>query len=349
MVDPPASHQGHAWEQWDWVWYIAAGIAWVVNVTLGASSAPDGSLALFLGLSALLVLWYLPFIVTPAERWRETPGRGLLSFIIGWLLWGGLLVLTLQSLLLAAVFFPILFTRLPIRQAIAAALFQSVYLYVLFIVLSGTEDWLLLLIIALGLFVAATLIGLFISALVSQSLERQRLVDELSQSRASLLRAEREAGVLAERQRLARDIHDTLAQQFTSIIMHLSAARLRDSGSRLAQVEQAEQAARVGLEETRRMIWNMRPQIFEHLSLLESLEAISARWSVESAVKVSMVVTGTPYTLPPAVNVAFLRITQEALHNVRKHAQAQHVTITLSYMPGNLALDLADDGQGFDL
>jgi signal transduction histidine kinase len=154
--------------------------------------------------------------------------------------------------------------------------------------------------------------------------------------------------VLAERQRLAREIHYTLTQQFTSIIMHLSAARLGDSAALQARLQQAEQAARDGLDEARRMIWGMRPEQLDNASLVESIEGLAARWSVENTLKMALTVTCTPQPISPSIDVAVLRIFQEALHNIKKHARAQNVMITLSYMSDALALDVADDGRGFD-
>jgi len=296
----------------------------------------------------MLALWYTPFVATPIMRWRGTPRRGGLYFLFGWALWGGLLALDAGSLMLAGMFYPLIFTRFPVRWAIAVAFSQTLGLYLLHVLLYTPENWLIILLIVLGFLISATLIGVFIAAQIGESMERQRLLDELTQTRASLLKVEREAGVLAERQRLAREIHDTLAQQFTSIIMHLAAARLSDPATIQTRVQQAEQTAREGLDEARRIIWDMRPEQLEHASLVEGIEGLAARWSVENAVNVDTAITGTPHRLNSSIDVALLRISQEALHNIKKHAQARNVNITLSFMPDILALDVADDGEGFD-
>jgi len=320
----------------------------VLNVAFDlAADFPTEPIWLFLGLSALLAIWYLPFVAAPITHWWNSPGRGMLYFLIGWALWAGLLALNERSLMLAAMFYPMIFSRFPIRWAIAVAFAQTLGLSALFLLLYNPENWLVTLVIAFGILLAAILIGLFISALVNQSLERQRLLDEFTKARASLLKMEREAGELAERQRLAREIHDTLTQQFTSIIMHLSAAGLSDPDAAQVRVQQAEQAARDGLDEARRMIWGMRPEQLENDSLVERLEKLVARWSVENDVNVAVTVTGIPKPIDTSINVALLRISQEALHNIQKHACAQNVNITLSYMSDALALDVADDGRGF--
>jgi signal transduction histidine kinase len=162
------------------------------------------------------------------------------------------------------------------------------------------------------------------------------------------MRVEREAGRLTERQRLARDIHDTLAQHFTSIIMHLSAAKHSHPESVQSEVQQAEDAAREGLNEIRRIVLDMQPEQIEKASLVEAVEELAARWSAENRVQVKMKVTGTPHALPSSAETALLRITQEAMHNIHKHAQAKNVNITFSFMEDLFVMDIADDGRGFD-
>jgi signal transduction histidine kinase len=349
MENHPASRR-NVWEKWDWVWHISSLAFLGLHIALGlGKDTPDFSIAHFLTLSALLAMWYLPFIATPPERWCNAPKFGLLYFLPGWGLWAGLLALDGGSMLLAGVFYLLIFTRFPIRWAITVAISQTLGLYLWYLLFYPTEDWFIILMIALGLLFAGALMGNFISALIKQSVERQRLLDEFTRTRASLLKVEREAGVLTERQRMAREIHDTLAQHFTSIIMHLSAARLSNAAELPAHMEQAEQTAREGLDEARRMIWDKKPEQLEDASLVESIEGAAARWSVENAVNVNMAVTGPPQHLDPSIDFALLRISQEALHNIKKHARARNVNITLSYMSDTVALDVADDGKGFDV
>ena len=347
MENHPASRR-NVWEKWDWVWHASSLAFLGLHLVLGlGKDTPGYSLSHFLILSAVLVMWYLPFIATARERWCIAPRIALLYFLPGWGLWAGLLALDGGSMLLAGVFYPMIFTRFPIRWAIAVAIAQTLGLYLLFILLYPTGNWFTILMIVLGLLLAGALIGVFISALINQSVERQRLLDEFTHTRARVLKMEREAGVLAERQRMAREIHDTLAQHFTSIIMHLAATRLGNPADVQTHVGQAEQTAREGLDEARRMIWDRKPEQLAEASLVEAIEGVAARWSVENAVNVDLAVTGDPQILDPSLDHALLRISQEALHNIKKHARARNVTITLSYMPDALALDVADDGKGF--
>lgn len=349
MTENQVISKREVWEQWDWVWHLAGYTTLGLSVIIALRDGlPDDSLPLFLTLSALVALWYLPFVATPTVRWWNAPRRGLLYFLVGFALWGGLVALNVESLMLVAMYNPMIFTRFPIRWAIGIMVSLTVGFILLYLLLYPSEYWSIIATTVLALLFIAVLIGYFISALVGQSMERQRLLDELTQTRARLLKAERKAGVLAERQRLSRDIHDTLAQEFTSILMHLSAARLGDSAAMKTHLQQVEQAAREGLDESRRIIRNMRPQQLEGASLVESIEGVAARWSAENKVRVETAVTGPPYPLDEPIEIALLRITQEALHNIKKHAQASDVNITLSYMPDLLALDIADNGKGFN-
>ncbi|MEM7333698.1 MAG: sensor histidine kinase [Chloroflexota bacterium] len=348
MIENKTNNKGEVWERWDWVWHVAGYTTLTIGVVIALRDTElADSLPLVLTLSALMALWYLPFVATSFLFWRNAPRRSLLYFIIGFVLLGGLVTLNVEFLMLAAMLSPIIFSRFTIRWAIGIVVFLTVALLLLYQFLYPSENWQIIVIVVLMLLFVAVLMGYFISAITEKSLERKQLLDELALTRASLLKAEREAGVLAERQRLARDIHDTLAQQFTSIIMHLSAARLGDASAIETHFQQVERAAREGLEESRRIIWDMRPQLLEEATLVETLEGLVARWSAENRIRVETAVTGTPRPLVEAFETALLRITQEALHNIKKHANAEDVNITLSYMPDLLVLDIADDGKGF--
>ena len=154
-----------------------------------------------------------------------------------------------------------------------------------------------------------------------------------------------------ERQRLAREIHDTLAQGFTSIVMHLEAAEQalpQDEATVQKHLNQARKTARISLEQARRVVADLRPDLLEQQSLPEALARAAARWSEESGVACTLTTTGTAVSLHPDIEITLLRATQEALNNIRKHAQAHAVTITLSYMGDILILDVQDDGIGIN-
>ncbi|MBN1581096.1 MAG: sensor histidine kinase, partial [Anaerolineae bacterium] len=167
-----------------------------------------------------------------------------------------------------------------------------------------------------------------------------------------LVQGARQAAVLDERQRLAREIHDTLAQDFTSIVMHLEAAEQALTGEETPagqHIDQAKRMAREGLGQARKLVWALRPDILEGTTLSAALERLASQWETDSAIPISVITTGTACPLPPDTQVTLLRTMQEALSNVHKHARAGQVTVTLSYMNDMVVLDVQDDGQGFDL
>ena len=345
----PNSKILEVWEQWDWVWHFSAYGLLILNIILVYNSeATSTGFPFFLVLSALLGLWYIPFVNISTLRIWENPKRGALYLVPGWAIWGALISLSNQSLMLIGIFLPLVFSRFPIRWSTGITIFQTLGVYFLYITLYPTEHWFLILMIILGLLTISTIMGAFISSIIKQSTDRQRLIDDLTRSRANLMKVEREAGRLTERQRLARDIHDTLAQHFTSIIMHLSAAKYSNPESVQSEVQQAEESAREGLAEIRRIVWDMQPEQIEKASLVEAVEELAARWSAENSVLVKMKVTGTPRSLTSSVETALLRISQEAMHNITKHAQAKNVNITFSFMEDLFVMDIADDGLGFD-
>src|SRR5215210_4668636 len=186
---------------------------------------------------------------------------------------------------------------------------------------------------------------LTVEAQVALALENLRLVEEAR-------RAGRQAGVLRERQRMAHEIHDTLAQGFTSIVMNLEAAEgVIPSNLNRAQhhLDQARLTARESLTEARRLVWALRPEPLESASLPEALQRLVGRWSEESGISAGVTTTGTPCPLPSEVEAMLFRVSQEALNNARKHARgASRVALTLSYMGETVALDVRDDGAGFD-
>jgi signal transduction histidine kinase len=204
---------------------------------------------------------------------------------------------------------------------------------------------------AVSVFAAGTLLSVaYMGTIVRQSRERQRLIEQLQATRAELAAAERQAGTLAERQRLARDLHDTLTQGFASIVLLLEAAEeslaLRRPVDR--HIRQALRSARDNLAESRRVVWALRPWPLAEQPLPQALQELTGRLAEETGLQAETVVTGTVRPLGGQVEEALLRVAQEALANVRKHAAASRVTVTVSYLDDAVTLDVYDDGVGFD-
>lgn len=185
-------------------------------------------------------------------------------------------------------------------------------------------------------------------ALFRESERRRELIEELVSTRADLAAAERTAGTLAERERLAREIHDTLAQGLSSIQLLLRAAErtLEPDAPAASLVHQAREAAQDNLAEARRFVRALTPPDLENGSLAAALERLSAR-TTDSALTVQFAVSGTPVELPTPYEVALLRTAQSALANTVQHAGARRAEITLSFMDTSVSLDVVDDGHGF--
>lgn len=174
-------------------------------------------------------------------------------------------------------------------------------------------------------------------------------LEENAGLQAQLLEQAREAGILEERQRLAREIHDTLAQGLIGIITQLEAF---EGGQELQpdrkrHLENAKRLARESLREARRSVQALRPGPLEKGGLPQALLETAQSWSSLHGVRAEVTTSGDPIPLAPQVEAALLRTAQEALSNVAKHAQASRVGLTLSYMDELVVLDIRDDGVGF--
>ncbi|WP_018680586.1 sensor histidine kinase [Actinokineospora enzanensis] len=167
---------------------------------------------------------------------------------------------------------------------------------------------------------------------------------------AQLLVQAREAGVLDERQRMAREIHDTLAQGLAGILAQLQAAEQTraEPATWHRHVTNAMNLARESLAEARRTVHAVEPVVLAEARLPEAISEVTRRWSEVHRIDAVLTTTGDARPMHADVEVALLRTAQEALTNVAKHARAGRVGLTLSYMEDLVTLDVRDDGVGFD-
>jgi signal transduction histidine kinase len=221
------------------------------------------------------------------------------------------------------------------------------------------------------LLIAAVLVALVYNSAritthaVDQNVERGQVIAELAEANrrlaasmeensrlhAQLVDQARTTGITEERQRLAGEIHDTLAQGLTGIIAQLEAAEhtRRDPDELSRHLASAAGLARSSLTEARRSVRALRPEQLETASLPEALAELARGWAEETGVTARLDTVGTPVQAGAGVEAAVFRAAQEALSNVAKHARAQRVQLTLSYAGDTLLLDVADDGTGFDM
>lgn len=195
-----------------------------------------------------------------------------------------------------------------------------------------------------------TAIGLWWASDERQSLANARLVDQLQHAQTLMATQQHAAGVMAERERVAREIHDTLAQGFTTTLMLTQDAERALSRGDLDTVKArhtlVEQVARDNIAEARALVAAFAPAPLHGSTLCDALQRVCERWSAEQGIPVTATI-GTVEGLSAEVEVALLRAAQEALTNVGKHAQATGVTVSLGGRPDlGVRLSVADNGVG---
>ncbi|MFF0345389.1 sensor histidine kinase [Kribbella sp. NPDC004875] len=202
--------------------------------------------------------------------------------------------------------------------------------------------------------VVSLLFGIWIEKVITQSQQRAELIEQLESARDELAEAHHSAGVMAERERMAREIHDTLAQGMTSIVMlaQAASAELSQGGSSgaAARLSAIEDTARENLAEARALVAAFTPVALSEATLAEVLRRQAERFAAETGVDVQVELDlpdEEVAALPQAQQVVLLRSAQEALANVRKHAAATQVLITLGLSDGGVWIEIRDDGSGF--
>jgi signal transduction histidine kinase len=267
-------------------------------------------------------------------------------------LWLGLAALTPDAAFLA---FPLFFLELHVLPArIAVPLVMLTF----FLSVWGTTAHLGFEVGAVvGPLIAAgvaVIIGLGYRAMAVESRERQALILDLLATREELAAASREAGTLAERERIAREIHDTVAQGLSSIqlLLHAAERDVQDTATR-DKLRLARQTAADNLQETRRFIRELTPPALDSQTLPAALRRLAEATSEQaeqsgSRTRISFTTSGDPVPLPMSIEATLLRIAQGSLSNVLKHADAARAELTLTYLGDEVALDVVDDGVGFE-
>lgn len=205
-------------------------------------------------------------------------------------------------------------------------------------------------------FVASCMIGLWISKVIEQSELRAEVLAELDATRHELDVAEQARGALAERERMAREIHDTLAQGFTSIAMLSEAAQAQlraqpqDPAGLLRSLTAISQTARESLTEARALVASGVPSDVQGGDLLAALQRLPDTLHLDS-MRLTVALPDSLPPLPSTQQVALLRTAQEALNNVRRHSRATAADLLVDVPDGDpplLRLTVTDNGQGFD-
>jgi signal transduction histidine kinase len=343
----PGPDNRHAWEtgnpQWDAFYLLVfAAVLVIVLIDTPGSTVAAGAA------TAALIPWYL-LVGRPLWTGRRQGTAPAAIYVIGlFTLFGVAQSQNPNAWFLSVAITPQLFSFLSTRLAMGLGValnFMAAALLVARYPTAGTAAVAFTIAAAGGGF--AIFYGTWVSRIIEQSAERAVIIDQLEATRAELDAIQHEAGRMAERQRLATDIHDTLAQGFTSILMLIQAAQADLDGSHPRagrHLDLAARTARENLAEARVLVQDLAPAQLDGGTLPDALRRLSQAPGVDASFGLS----GAPRPLPMATEVVLLRVCQEALANVRKHAGARSAAVRLDYDPDAIRLEVSDDGAGFD-
>ncbi len=354
-TDPSSDRdERHAWNMGAW-WHVAFTVAMAAVIVLALVTGPPEWRWLTAALMVAVVVVYLVFARPLISPEKDFPSTGRALGLMGLFLLPSVPAVILNPTLVFALIAiaPVCF--MTVGSVLAVATVGVILLFPTVLGgLLGWEDWASVgvsLLINGAILGYALWFGTWIERIVVQSVERYELIEALRRSREEVARLSEEAGALAEREHLAREMHDTLAQGFTSIVTLAQAVESElDSDPVTARRHLAlmRETAAENLAETRAMVAARQSLRLEDEGLDASLRRICERLGRELGISVNAEVTGEPEELPNDLQICLLRTAQEALANVRKHAGARATTVTLAYTDVGVRLTVADDGLGFD-
>ncbi|MGV0784349.1 sensor histidine kinase [Mycolicibacterium sp. XJ775] len=342
---------------WHWMWetYVCGlCVAAIVAVVLLRHTL-GGNVGVACGALAAMVVVVLVFgrsVIHDADPIAgpvSARTAAFLAVMIG--LW--LLALLAAAPAVAAIpaLFPLIFATLPLTAALTLTFLVTLAPLGLAVAIHGLGWPSLPPVAAVTLVgaVAAPIIGTTIMTTMRQRQKLAETVAELAASRAEAARLSREAGVAAERERLAREIHDTLAQGFTSIVALAQAVQAEsdaDPAAAARHVELIRNTARDNLAEARTMVTRLTPAALEEGSLPAALRRQCERLAAETGIAVDIHIDDDLPPLGMAADVVLLRSAQEAMTNVRRHSQASELRVYLEPVPHGVRLCLSDNGIG---
>lgn len=320
------------------VWIGVAVASWAVALALTTSPPlTDSTTLAWVGLAGLVLA---AMVFALSERLRSWPTAtvyvGVAVAIGGW---AALMFHDDRWSILSFALFSMCFTKGREIGVALAAVVSGIWLAAE--IASDSPRWTLF--SPFTAFAIGAIISIMIYRVGDENEAQAALINELEETRDELAASERERATLAERARFAGEVHDTLAQGFTSIVLLSRATRRYENWHEgLAEIEET---GVENLAAARRLVAAMRPVELDNRDLVDALQRQLDTLGEE--VESSLVVEGTPTPLDNATEVALLRAAQEALLNVRTHANATTVHVTLSYLGSTIVLDVVDDGAGF--
>ncbi|AEV74170.1 signal transduction histidine kinase [Mycolicibacterium rhodesiae NBB3] len=339
--------------EWNWLWEayaVGLAVATIVAVVLLDHRFPGNVVGAAIALSAMAAV-----VLAFGRRVTRSPDRGwravaFVTMVVG--LW--ILAMLASPVSVAAVIatYPVVFSTLPLRTALVVTTIVNLIPLGILLLTHGIEAPNLTMAVAITLIgvVAAPVVGTVITRSMKQRRQLALLVAELAATRAESARLSREAGTAAERERLAREIHDTLAQGFTSIVMLAQAIEPElesDTAAAKRHVELIGATARENLAEARAMVAELTPSPLEE-PLPAAIARQCDRLAAETDAAMTVRIDGDLPAQSMSSDVVLLRAAQEAFANIRKHARADAVTVELTPTGTGVRLAVTDNGIGFN-
>ena len=333
--------------RWWHVAVTATGIALTIVVLVS-------SLPAWRTLGALAALWVFVlawFTIGMRACYRPVPTTIFITIVIACA--GVATAFSPSMATIQAIAYPIAWVFIErMRVAIVANVLLALAVGVGFVISIGTSEAALVQIVAtlalsLGFSMA---MGLWITRIFELSHERQQLIEQLQAAQGQLEVLHRDAGATSERERLAREIHDTIAQSLTGIVLLAQRAQGEFAAGGAALGEQLallESGARDALAETRALVAATASANLVDGGVAAALERLGERFTRETDITVEVTIRGS-VAMDRDAEVAVLRCAQEGLANVRKHARADAASVTLEVDDTTALLTVTDDGVGFD-
>jgi signal transduction histidine kinase len=354
LIVPEPGATAHAWNTGMRRWDRLYGIIWLVGLFVAsAASGPDAGHAAAIAAVAAMAPWYL-LVGRPLMRLGEaTTSSRAVAYLTGLVLLFAVADMQAPNIwFMAIAILPQCYEVLPPRWALIPVIAMTA------IAASSVAyrdrsvpGAITAAALAIAIIAFSVAFGGYIGRIITQSGERADLIAQLEATRSELAEVSRQAGALAERQRLAGEIHDTLAQGFSSILMLIQAAQAQLEHAPATAHDQlalAAQTARENLAEARTLVTSLAPAQLQGGTLTDALRRLTERSAAELGIRTSFEAVGPERPLPAATEVVMLRAGQEALTNVRKHAAAAQVAVLLRYSGTTVQLAVTDDGVGFD-
>ena len=350
MNRPGVAREEHAWDRTIRLWDGYFAVAWAATLAFALAAAHPGLpvRAVAAALLVPLVPWYA--VVGRPLLQEDPPDQGqALRYLAGAIaLFLPSAVLVGETRLMAFALIPQCFMTLQMRWSLVAVTVINLVPVAGWALLwrPGGGDLFANVLFSVVTLVFSVAIGSWIIRIIEQSWERAELIAELDASRHEVSRLSAAHGALAERERMAREIHDTLAQGFTSLLMLVQAVEAElehDLPQARRHLALMDETARQNLAEARALVAGAAPADLDGATLPDALCRLAARHEA------TLDVTGPVRSLPAGPEVVALRSCQEALANARKHAgSSAAVGIELAYAEDSLTVSVRDDGRGFD-